>query len=175
MRPFLVLVSDLMHRPGARRRVSVEGPVEQMRVGTSAVPAGSVLGVDALLEWVQDGILVSGKVSSSWIGECRRCLRPLDGTTKTQVRELFELHPTDKDSYTIRHDHLDLEPLAREAAALDLPIAPLCRDDCAGLCPECGQDLNDAACGCPAPDRDLRWAALDALRIEPSATVILKE
>lgn len=144
--------------------MAVDGPVAEIRVGTSVVPAGSVVRVDALLEWVQDGILVTGKVLSPWTGECRRCLRPIAGGSRTEVKELFELHPTDIDSYAIRHDHLDLEPLVREAASLDLPIAPVCAEDCAGLCPECGQDLNEAACSCPAPERDARWAALDALR-----------
>lgn len=169
-RPFLVLVADLIHRPGSRRRIALEGPVAEIRVGTSAVPEGSKVRVDALLEWVQDGILVSGKVVSPWKGECRRCLQPVVGGSRTDVKELFELHPVDSESYAIRHDHLDLEPLVREAASLDLPIAPLCSDDCAGLCAECGQDLNEATCACPAPERDERWAALDALRGLSSAS-----
>jgi uncharacterized protein len=46
---------------------------------------------------------------------------------------------------------------------LELPMAPLCRDDCAGLCPQCGANRNEGDCGCVAP-RDPRWANLDVLR-----------
>lgn len=164
MKPFLVLVPDLMNRPGARRRVSVQGPVGGTKTGTSAVPDGAVVSVEGLLEWVQDGVLFTGSVASPWVGECRRCLQKVNGRLKADVRELFELHPSDVDSYAVRHESVDLEPMAREAAVLDLPIAPLCSEECLGLCPECGQDLNQAACGCPEPARDSRWAALDALR-----------
>jgi uncharacterized protein len=50
---------------------------------------------------------------------------------------------------------------------LELPLAPLCRDDCAGLCAECGADLNAGPCGCRRPGRDPRFDALDVLRSEP--------
>ena len=51
----------------------------------------------------------------------------------------------------------------RDAIVLELPMAPLCREDCRGLCPQCGADRNEAECGCVAP-RDPRWANLDVLR-----------
>jgi uncharacterized protein len=51
----------------------------------------------------------------------------------------------------------------RDAIVLELPMAPLCRDDCRGLCPQCGADRNEADCGCVAP-ADPRWANLDVLR-----------
>ena len=60
-------------------------------------------------------------------------------------------------------DTLDLAPLVRDALVLELPMAPLCRDDCAGLCPQCGANRNEGQCGCVAP-RDPRWANLDVLR-----------
>ena len=62
---------------------------------------------------------------------------------------------------------VDADALAREVLVLGLPLAPLCRPDCAGLCQTCGADLNLGDCGCPPVDADPRWAALDALRPEP--------
>jgi uncharacterized protein len=56
-----------------------------------------------------------------------------------------------------------LRPLVRDALLLELPLAPLCRPDCRGLCARCGADLNAGPCSCVA-DRDPRWGALDALR-----------
>ena len=54
-------------------------------------------------------------------------------------------------------DQLDLMPLARDAVLLHLPLAPLCRDDCAGLCPSCGNDLNQSTCDCDMTIPDPRW------------------
>jgi len=165
VRPFVVNVADLVKRPGAHRRERVEA-----RLGATAPVVDSSIRtevpvvVDTLLEWVSDGILATGTVSGAWEGPCRRCLRPVLGVSSVEVQELFETRPTDDDSYRLSHDTLDLEPLAREALTLDLPLAPLCRSDCPGLCPTCGADLNAGPCGCPLVVADGRWAALDALR-----------
>jgi uncharacterized protein len=70
----------------------------------------------------------------------------------------------DEETYPLGADHLDLVPLARDAILLNLPLAPLCREDCVGLCPICGADLADGDCGCEEDSGDPRWAALDALR-----------
>ena len=85
-------------------------------------------------------------------------------TLSVDVQELFESAPREGESYALGHDRVDLEPLARESLILDLPLAPLCRDDCRGLCPTCGADLNQGACDCPVETVDPRWAALDVLR-----------
>jgi len=82
----------------------------------------------------------------------------------TTVEELFVSDPEEWETYPIHGDHIDLEPMAREAVVLGLPLAPLCRPDCKGLCPSCGADLNQGPCGCPPAAADPRWAALDALR-----------
>ena len=69
----------------------------------------------------------------------------------------------DEEIYPIDDDVIDLAPLVRDSVVLELPGAPLCREDCAGLCPQCGANLNEGPCGCVAP-RDPRWANLDVLR-----------
>jgi uncharacterized protein len=165
MRPFRIPVADLVNRPGARRHDVVEGRLaEQLTVVDSSVPAGSPVVVDVVLEWVSDGMLATGTVSAPWVGACRRCLGPVGGQLDVEFRELFERDHRDGESYRLGHDQLDLEPLAREALALALPLAPLCRDDCRGLCVTCGADLNAGDCGCTAEASDPRWAALDELR-----------
>ncbi len=69
----------------------------------------------------------------------------------------------DEDAYPMTGNDLDLEPMARDAVLLELPLAPLCAPDCRGLCPQCGANRNLGDCEC-APARDPRWSALDALR-----------
>ena len=166
MKPFVLNISDLVERPGARRRERVEGRLSgPVTVVDSTLRTEVPVVVDALLEWVSDGLLVTGTVEGAWEGLCRRCLTPVPGTLRAEVQELFESRPADDDAYRLGHDSVDLEPLAREALVLDLPLAPLCREDCRGLCPTCGADLNQGACDCPPVEVDSRWAALDVLRL----------
>ena len=167
MRPFVVNVADLVHRPGAHRRERVAGPLEGLQVVDALVPAGAEVVVETLLEWVSDGILATGAASAPWTGQCRRCLGPVGGELRVEFRELFEESPREGESYLLRGEHIDLAPLAREALVLDLPLAPLCAEDCQGLCPECGADLNEGRCRCRTEVPDRRWAALDVLRGEP--------
>ena len=167
MRPFVVNVADLVNRPGARRRERVEGRLaEPVKVVDTEVRPEVPVVVDTLLEWVSDGLLATGVVVGAWEAPCRRCLKPAQGDLRVDFQELFEAHAREGESYPLRHDSIDLEPLAREALTLDLPLAPLCTEDCRGLCPTCGADLNLGDCDCPPVDADPRWAGLDVLRTE---------
>ena len=91
--------------------------------------------------------------------------------SSVSVNERFvdERQVGDEEVYLIEDDFIDLAPLVHDAIFLDLPLAPLCREDCKGLCPFCGIDRNEATCECQAPI-DSRWATLDGLRftdVEP--------
>ncbi len=164
--PFVVNVADLLHRPGARRREQLSGPVEAMLVMDTSVADGAVATVDARLEWVNDGVLATGTAATAWMGLCRRCLKPVDGRVEAEFQELFEPHARDGETYPLKGDRMDLTPMVREALLLELPLAPLCGDDCAGLCPTCGADRNAGPCACPPAAGDDRWAALDVLQID---------
>ena len=166
MGAFSVNVADHLHRPGARRREVVSGPMGGIQVVGSSMAEGATVVVDVELEWVSDGILATGDVRGPWRGECRRCLAPVGGELRVSSRELFEAVPKEGDTYPLRGDRIDLELLAQEALTVELPLAPVCTDDCRGLCPVCGADLNLAPCACTQAERDTRWAALDALRAE---------
>jgi uncharacterized protein len=145
-RPFLVGVANLA-RTGARREHR-SGVIEGLAVSGSRVPRGAEVDVDVLLEPVHGGVLVSGVVGSRWEGECRRCLVAAAGTVRAEVRELYEDRSDGQETYALTGDQLDLEPLARDAVLLELPQAPLCREGCQGLCPQCGADLNEGVCAC---------------------------
>jgi uncharacterized protein len=166
VKPFVVNVADLIHHPGARRREHLRGLVTGLAVTGSRVPDGAEVDVDVLLEWAQEGLVATGTATVDWVGACRRCLQEVPGLAVAEFRELFEEKPTEGESYPLRHEQVDLEPLAREVVLLELPQAPLCREECLGLCPGCGADLNEGPCDCVPDDRDPRWAALDVLRAE---------
>lgn len=165
MGPLVVNVADLLHRRGARRHERLIAPsLAGLAVVGTVVPANEPVSVDVDLESVSDGILATGSVTAQWRSECRRCLADVADGARGDFQELFEPHAREGETYPLHHEHVDLEPLARETLLLELPLAPLCRQECRGLCPTCGADLNQGACRCAPPGRDPRWEALDVLR-----------
>ncbi|HWD72964.1 MAG TPA: DUF177 domain-containing protein [Actinomycetota bacterium] len=162
--PFVVNVATLRRQPGASRRERREGPIPELTVTGSSVPEGARVVVEVLLESVHGGILATGSVMAPWVGECRRCLAVARGELRSTVRELFEPSGDPEQTYPLRGDQLDLEPLARDAVLLELPQVPLCTEGCLGLCPVCGINRNEASCSCRTESVDPRWAPLDALR-----------
>ena len=83
-----------------------------------------------------------------------------------EIQELYVYPGVELDddfASRLQGDLIDLEPLLRDAVVLDLPFQPLCREDCAGLCVECGANLNENPGHGHVADLDPRWAALQAL------------
>lgn len=95
---------------------------------------------------------------------CRRCLDDVEEPFDVEVREIFERHPTDGETWPIEDERIDLTPVLRELALLSLPLAPLCREDCAGPEPNRFPAMAYVEPDADAPPpRDERWAALDGL------------
>jgi len=167
-RPFVLDVRELGRRPGSMRAVRAEVPAPaEMAVALAAVPEGASLALDLRLESVVEGVLVSGTVTAPVAGECARCLTPVSDTVSVPVTELFA-YPDSATEQTSEEDEvshlvgdlLDLEPVVRDALILDLPLSPLCRDDCGGLCAGCGERLDDLPADHTHTTTDPRWAAL---------------
>jgi uncharacterized protein len=114
-----------------------------------SVPEGADLELDVRLERVTDGVLVTGTVRAPLVGECARCLDLFTTATEVRFTELFshDAGDEDADGYLLDGDLLDLEPALRDALVPELPLAPLCAEDCPGLCSECGVRLADAGAG----------------------------
>jgi uncharacterized protein len=168
--PLVLNVVELLRRPGTRRPVQVVVDAQGLTLGGDAsVPDGTPIAVDLVVESLTDGLTVTGEVRTTWEGTCRRCLGRASGPVVAEVQELYQAHPTSEEAFPFDGEQIDLAPMVRELLLMELPIAPVCREDCAGLCPTCGADLNAGPCGCAADDRDPRWAALDVLRQAPEA------
>lgn len=163
-RIFLVNVADLLRRAGAAREVSFTAPLPAITVVDSSIPAGTQASVDLRIESLSDGLTVTGTIGSAWVGMCRRCLEVAEGTMRADVIEVYSPHPVSDEVWPLPTDQLDLYPLVTETLALELPLAPLCRPDCAGLCPVCGVNRNRDDCGHRSEAGDPRWAALAELR-----------
>lgn len=176
--PWLVPITTLRRSLGNRRHEQRAGRVGELRVADSRVAGDAEVDADVLLDSVDGGIEVTATITAPWTGECRRCLEVIDGRLEAEVRELYRPRPPgeppdqDDDTYPLSGELLDLQPLVRDAILLELPVNPLCRDDCAGLCPTCGAGLADGPCGCPPPAADPRWAALDVLRPAPPGDLV---
>lgn len=159
-------VADLLRRTGGSRHEHLETVLDGLAVTGSRVPDGAPVTVDVGLDAINEGVVVKGTVTAPWTGECRRCLTAVERRLSVPVLEVYEEHPTEGETRPLHHDHLDLEPLVRETVLLELPMAPLCRSDCAGLCPECGADRNVEDCGHALAVHDDRWAALDRITFD---------
>lgn len=163
---------DLGRRAGAMKvvRTTVPAPAD-LGIGVIGVPAGSPIDLDVRLESVVEGVLVTGSAIVRLRGECVRCLVEISSEMEVDVQELY-VHPdsgaTEDEASRLEGDLVDLEPVLRDDVVLDLPFQPLCREDCAGLCVECGANLNDAPDHVHEGDVDPRWAALQGLQVEQS-------
>lgn len=123
-----------------------------------------------------EGILVKAEFETELETTCARCMTPARVKVKTSFEE--EFLPTievnsglpvrginAEDAFRIDHNHiLDLGEAIRQYALCAAPMKPLCKPDCAGLCPQCGHDLNQGRCGCERPPDDHRWEKLTRLK-----------
>jgi uncharacterized protein len=172
--PLVLDTKDLPHRPGAMRVVTRSVPApEGLGLEMIGVPVGAELDLDLRMEYVTEGILVSGTACAPLAGECGRCLRPVTDELDVDVQELFAFarsatdETTDEDEVgRMQGDLIDLEPVLRDAVVLALPNHPLCRDDCPGLCPECGVHRDDLPADHSHGQVDARWAALTTLNMK---------
>jgi uncharacterized protein len=163
-RALLVNASELLRRPGSERTIDVDLTTAELGLADARFAPDDEVHVHLRLESLTDGIVVQGSIDVPWNGSCRRCLRPLSEHTESEVDELYQTVVTNPDAFEIVGDQLDLTQMVRELALLDAPEAPLCRPDCAGLCPVCGVDLNETTCHCEAPVQSSPWDVLDQLK-----------
>ena len=173
-KPLVLDTRELGRRPGSMRALTrtVQAPAGLGVVDLIGVPEGADLALDLRLESVMEGVLVSGTLTGPVAGECGRCLEPVHDEVSVRVQELFVYDPQDtaEDEPRMEGDLLDLEPTLRDLVVLGLPLTPLCRPDCAGLCPECGERLDDLPADHAHDVVDARWAALQGLLAAQPAT-----
>lgn len=134
-----------------------------------AQPADAVAVAGRLSSAGEGRFYFSGTIEGAVVAECRRCLREVTASVAEEVHLVFadadDDEADDSDVYLIdpRAPVVDLRAAVREQWLLAVPAYVLCREDCKGLCPRCGAELNDGPCACP-PETDSRWDALKTVR-----------
>ena len=166
-------VSRGRQRPAGQRRRAAAPARDRAGASTPPSPLADVdvddarlagdVAVDVTLESTLDDVEVAGTLTVDWSDTCRRCLRAARRHRWSSTSTSATPAGSDPDAFPIEHGQIDLAPMVRENVLLGVPDAPLCRDDCPGLCPTCGADLTDGAVRLRhQPTRDERWAVLDA-------------
>jgi len=144
---------------------------EDLGLELIGVPKGAELDLQLRMESVSEGVLVSGVVTGPLVGECGRCLRPISDTLNVPLQEFYAYAHSTTDETTdedevgrLQGDLIDLEPALRDAVVLALAANPVCREDCPGLCPECGTPIDELPAGHTHGQIDPRWAALSQIK-----------
>jgi uncharacterized protein len=166
--PWKLDLRELGRRPGSLQEVDRSAPAPaDWRVELIGVPPGAPVALHLRLESVMEGVLVTGELDVPVVGSCARCLEPIEDRTTLDVQELYayegsttEATSEEDEVRRVEGDFLDLEPLVRDAVVLSLPLAPVCTEDCAGLCVDCGERLDDLPSDHSHEALDPRWAAL---------------
>ncbi len=156
--------------PGEGRRLELEVPIEPLQLGSERYSAGSPrvpVGLE-VSRMTGGGYALRLRFRTAVVGPCMRCLKPARPDVEVEAREVDRPGGGEElDSPYVHDETLDLAAWAHDVFALAVPVKVLCREDCAGLCPICAVDLNEAG---PEHRHDVapdpRWAKLRELEIE---------
>jgi uncharacterized protein len=154
-------------RPGEQHREELELELPAFEFGGQRyVPVPEQVPADFEVTRATTGTVFRLAFTARLHGPCYRCLGDAVLDIPIHVREYQAESPDDEELATpyLANDNLDVSAMARDAVALALPDKILCRPDCAGLCPECGKNLNDEPHVHAETQVDSRWAALESLR-----------
>ena len=122
------------------------------------------------------GYRLQARLSYEQTLTCTRCLQPLTRPVEDEIELMIEtsasepmlgeheLSASDLGALFLEGTELDTTPILMEQLQLNIPMKPLCREDCAGLCPQCGADRNQVRCSCAESEVDPRWQALEQFR-----------
>jgi uncharacterized protein len=169
MEPILVGVSELREAVGATTDVSRPVALEPFDVSgvvyTLEVPARLI----ASMTNSGEGFLLHGSLEATFAVECSKCLDVFGYDIATDVDTLFvdestEISDEEQDVLPFSGDRIDIAPVLVSSLRVEMPLAPSCSDDCAGICADCGVDLNEDTCDCAdKPPADGPFSALKDL------------
>lgn len=172
---------ELARRAGEMKEYELDIEVhEKIGLDLIAVEVGAVIEVDARLESVTEGVLLSADVYAVATGECMRCLDPVEIVIEKRIQELYLYQQKIErrgrtpvgddlgleDELVMDGDIMDLQGPIRDLIVLSLPTNPLCSLECQGLCPDCGGKWVELTRDHVHEILDARWASLAAMEID---------
>ena len=145
----LLDVSAALKNPGQAYAFEAPVELEEMEVLGDPVRFDEVA-VRGEFVGTGERVSVRGEVSAAVASRCAKCLAPVTAESRAKIDALYarQADPDDPDVYVFAGSKLDLTDAARDALLLELPYRFLCSEDCKGLCPHCGANLNLGACTC---------------------------
>ena len=179
--PFLFNCTDLPRRAGEMREYELNiDSHEELGIPLFGVPADERIEIDLRIESVAEGVLASATVRALAVGECTRCLDRIELEVEESFHELYiyEADPRSKrrgkgekevivededEIHFMQGDCIDLEGPIRDALILNLPVNPLCDEECLGLCPGCGVKWESLPEDHGHDQVDIRWVGLEKL------------
>ena len=178
---FALNTHELPRRAGEMKEYELDIPAPA-RIGVPliAVPEGDIIEVDARLESVTEGVLLTADIYAVALGECIRCLDPVEVVIDRKIQELYRYEPTNEkgrkkkrddddvdldsdDELQMEAEVMNLEAPIIDAIILSLPVNPLCNEECLGLCPDCGEKWESLPDDHAHEVIDARWAGLSDL------------
>lgn len=160
-------VSNALKNPGQVYPFEADARIEEMEVlgdpvrMTDVAVKGTVVGSDEMVS-------LEAKATATVISRCARCLEEVRFPIAAEMHADFvrQPDPDDPDQYPYESSVLELTDAIRDALVLELPLRFLCKEDCKGLCPKCGANLNTGSCTCQEGDDDLNpFAALRSIAL----------
>jgi uncharacterized protein len=155
----VVEVQGLVGNPGAERAFEGALPVS-LRVGDTTV--NGTMGIEGVARGTVDGVIADFTVAAPAHHVCVRCLTEWDGEIEVEAKQHFTRLP-DEDGYAIEDGRIDVAAPATDELSLAIPGVPVCQEECRGLCPICGTDLNSDPCDGHGEESDSPFAVLKDL------------
>ncbi|CAN2192598.1 COG1399 Predicted metal-binding, possibly nucleic acid-binding protein [Candidatus Nanopelagicaceae bacterium] len=184
--PFILNTHDLPRRAGEMKEyeLDIEAPV-RIGVPLIGIPEGDIIEADVRLESVTEGVLLSAEIYAVALGECIRCLDPVEQVIDRKIQELYRYEPTNEkgrkkrrededvdldaeDELQMEGDLMNLEMPIIDAIILALSVNPLCDEECMGLCPDCGEKWESLPDDHRHEVVDARWSGLASLLEKPA-------
>ena len=158
-------VEKALKQPGENLEfdLRVPAPVEEFQA--DQIGFSGDVALHGYMTGIGDSVALHGELTAALVSPCARCLEEARFDMKVPFDEIFvrQPDPDHPDAYLFEGSEVDLTDLTVANIAINLPLQFLCREDCKGLCPLCGQNLNLGSCGCdPALERSA-FSALKAL------------
>ncbi len=170
MRKIIINVKSLLNFEEPSKKVSFSEKMDPIEFYGDEISFSSNFKVEVEIKRISKGLELTGSGEAKVNLSCSRCLKKTPYLLNFEIDEIFierkmeEFVPRDSDFFFIEKESIDLYPMLRQLIIVNLPMKFLCREDCRGICPRCGTDLNEGDCDCLQGEVDVRWEPLKKLK-----------